>query len=146
MIPLRGPWRFVEPGYAFRLTSRVTDRYAGSLGLALLHWRIPHPTIPKAYLWDTRAILLEPGWQWNRPGRVAELRITAGPALVRMFEGPDEGTRGGAEARMNVTVRAGPLPLTVGLGWLWFSRSEASGVSVAGSDQHSIMLSAGIGY
>jgi len=145
MVPLRGPWRFREPGYGARLATRVTERYSGTLALGLVHWQIPYPTIPGAYVWDTRAVLVEPGWQCTWRRGVAELRVEAGPAIAMMFEGPDNGMRGGAQAGVSGTVRTGVIPWTVGIDWLWFSRAGGSG-SVDGSDQHGILLSAGLGY
>lgn len=145
MVPLRGPWRFVEPGYEARLATRVTERYAGSLSLALLHWRIPDTTYPTGYAWDTRAVLVEPGWQWGHGSSVGKVQVTAGPAIAMMFEGPDDGMRGGAHAEVRGTLRAGAVPLTAGVGWFWFHRAGAL-VGEDASDQHGIMLSAGVGY
>jgi hypothetical protein len=145
MVPLRGPWHFTEPGYEARLTTRVSERYAASLSLRVLHWRIPSTAYARGYLWDTRAVLVEPGWQWSRGGEVGKVQVAVGPTIAMMFEGPDDGVRGGAHAEVRGTVRAGPVPLTAGAGWFWFHRGVASAGQDA-SDQHGIMVSAGIGY
>ncbi len=146
MAAVAGPWRFAEPGYGVRFTTPVTQQYSGSLGVALLHLRIPHPTIPRAYTWDTRAVLITPALQSTRGWRIGELRARAGPALSLMFEGPDYGVRGGVNLEFGGTLRAGPIPLTAGAGWLWLIRHQNPGSETTGADQHALLLSAGIGF
>lgn len=41
MVRASGPWHFVEPGYALKLATHVTERDAAALTIALLHWQIP---------------------------------------------------------------------------------------------------------
>ena len=111
MVPLHGPWRFTEPGYEARLTTRLSERYAGSLSLALLHWRIPSSTYARGYLWDTRAVLVEPGWPWSRGGSGRSEHATASPTPLVMLEGPGDCLGAGAYARVTVTPLARALPL-----------------------------------
>ena len=146
MVPVAGPWRFTEPGYAVRFaTPPLAGHHSGSLAVALLHLRIPHPTIEGAYGWDTRAVLINPGWQWDTGSQLGQVSVRAGPALTLMFEGPDQGMRAGARIEIGTTVRLGPVPVTVGAGWLWTIRGETASASTPGTDLHGVILSAGIG-
>ena len=105
MVPLHGPWRFTEPGYEARLTTGLSERYAGSLSLALLHWRIASSGSAGGYLWDTRAVLVEPGCQWSRGGGGG--RGWAGLARGRPHDEPRDRPAQGGGLAAHDDVRAG---------------------------------------
>jgi len=133
-----GPWGFTEPGYGVRFTTApLAPHHSASLSVALLHLH----EVAGGY--DSRSVLINPGWQWDDDSTLGRVRVRAGPAMNLMFEGPDSGVRGGAQIEVGTSLRLGPVPLTVGAGWLWIRRGEAQGTP--GADLHGVILSAGIG-
>lgn len=146
MVPVRGPWELFEPAFGVRLTTPLANAHSASLGVVLLRWRIPSVTNPRGYSWATGALLVTPGWQWNRYVGRAGLRARLGPAFTLSGEGPDNGLRAGAQLEVGGSVRLGSVPLTAGVGWLWISRHVNPGGSTPGTDQHGLMLSVGLGY
>lgn len=146
MIPATGPWRLVEPGYGVKFMTPFSPQHSVALTLALFHWQIPHPTIPGAYTWDTRAVFVMPGWQWTRRGSVGQLHLQGGPALSIMLEGPDEGTRAGLQLELGASTHVGFVPLTASVGWLWLVRTTLPGEGTPGTDQRGLLLSAGVGF
>lgn len=145
MIPLAGPWRFAEPGYALKTFTPLSATLAGGLTVALLHWRLLNPTLPGAYSLDTRAVLIMPGLDRYWKGASRRLHARIGPALTVMLEGPDDGLRAGAQLEFGAAAKAGALPLTAGLGWIWLPRGASGALAGRTSDQHGLLLHVGIG-
>jgi hypothetical protein len=147
MVRMSGPWQnFVEPAYALKFTTGLSERDAAALTIALLHWQIPGRRQFASYLWDTRAALLMLGWQRGRRSGNVRWYVQAGPAMSVMMEGPDWGLRGGAHAEFGGSVRAGSLPgLAVGLGGVWIVRS-ASDAAVPPTDQRGLLVHAGVAF
>lgn len=145
MVRLSGPWHFVGPGYGLKLATGVSQDDALALTLILLHWQVPSSSGNGRYLWDTRAILLMPGWRRAVRAGKAEWYVQLGPALQMMIEGPDFGLRGGANAEIGGSVRLGSLPrMTGGIGWLWIVRGP--GYLVSPTDERGLLLHAGIAF
>jgi hypothetical protein len=144
MKPVRGVWHFVEPGYGLRTLSPLTENDDIALDVAVFHWEAVDLDYPFSYSWDTRAVLLMPGWQRTHfLGRiVAYSRI--GLAASNMIEGPDDGLVPGAHAQMGALVELGPIVVETAIGWLWLSR-DARG-TIPGTDQHAILVSGGLGF
>jgi hypothetical protein len=146
MVRASGPWRFVEPGYAVKTATRVTERDAAALTLALVHWQIPGSGPVGSYLWDTRAVLLMPAWRRGTFDGRLRWYVQAGPTVSLMLEGPDNGLRGGANAELGGSLRLGPLPrMTGGIGWVWIVRG-ASDPRATADDQHALLLHAGLAF
>jgi len=146
MTRASGPWHFVEPAYALKFATRMTQRDAAALTIALLHWQIPGQRSLVSYLWDTRAILLMPAWRRGKNDGNLRWYAQAGPSVSLMIEGPDEGFRGGANAELVGSVRLGTLPrLTGGIGWIWIVRG-VSDSSVGGTDQRGLLFHAGMTF
>src|SRR6266700_6146718 len=93
-----------------KFATRMTQRDAAALTIALLHWQIPGQRSLVSYLWDTRAILLMPAWRRGKNDGNLRWYAQAGPSVSLMIEGPDEGFRGGANAELVGSVRLGALP------------------------------------
>jgi hypothetical protein len=146
MMRLSGPWHLVEPGYGLKFSTSVSQRDAVALSLILLHWQIPEPQGGAGpYLWDTRAVLLMPGWRHAARGKSVEGYVQLGPALDMMIEGPDLGPRGGVGAEAGGSVQVGQLPrVTGGIGWLWIVRGPAYGVSP--TDERGLLLHVGMAF
>lgn len=147
MVPLSGPWHFVEPAYAVEFATKVSERYAAALTLALLHWRISEPRRNiSPYLWDTRAVLVMPAWRRSWESGAFRWYLQAGPSASLMFEGPDFGFRGGANTEVGGSLRLGSLPrLTGGVSWVWIVRGRGD-PSVTATDQRSLLLHAGLTF
>ena len=149
MLPLSGPWRFVEPGFGFHL-GRSSGTWGGTLGLAVFHWEIPgnvYPGVPglsRTYIWDTRAFVATPGLVW-RSQRTSPIELRAGPSIVIMGEGPDNGANfGGHFAAALTPLRS--LPVTVGMGWFWMQSGNQGDSRFTNSDQHGLTLHAALAF
>jgi hypothetical protein len=146
MARLSGPWHFVEPGYGLELSTDLTARDAARLTVSVVHWQIPGPRrLLVPYLWDTRAVLLMPGWQRGRRQGSLRWYLEAGPAMSLMFEGPDYGLRAGAQVELGGSIRWRSVPgVTAGVGYLWVTRGAAS--TVPATDQRGLLAHAGIAF
>lgn len=137
MVPLRGPWQFVNAGIGLQVSSSLNERFAATLGADLYHWQIPGEAFMRDYLWDTRAAVIRQGIEW-RPGMLNDrLSIAGGPAIVAMGESPDGGMNFGLHAAVGVAPQLRHVPLTLSVGTLWFSRD-------AGDDQIGLLLTGGL--
>lgn len=127
LVPLGGPWRFVEPAYLVSVDRRVSGHHAVSVATGLVHWQIPLRGTA-GYAWDTRAALVLPTWSWFtellRPTRA---HLEAGPLLSAMVEGPDAGVRGGLHAGVGGAVALPEVGLSAGVSLLWLSRADTDG-------------------
>ena len=140
MAPLAGPWHFVDPGYALKFATPVSPQTAASLTLALVHWRIPSS-------FDTRAVLMLPGFRWRGLERGGRLYVQGGPLVSVMVEGPDEGTRGGLHLEIGGRTGAGRLSATGGWGWMWLSRKPDPVFRAGtGADQHGLLAHIGLTF
>lgn len=143
MMPLGGVWHFAEPGYGIRTLSRVSQRDHIALDVAVFHWRTLDPQRPYGYGWDTRAVLIMPGWT-----RLQSIGAITGHAHVGfagsvMIEGPDRGFVPGTYAEGGIHLEVGPLRIETGIGWLWLSRKTSG--STPGTDQHALLFHAALG-
>jgi hypothetical protein len=147
MMRVSGPWHFVEPGYGLASATWLNDRDALALTIALLHWQIREPRRPLVpYRWDTRAVLLLPGWRRGTRDGVLRWYLQGGPAFTLMTEGPDDELRGGASAEVGGSIGLKSLPrLTAGVGWLWIVRTT-SDPAVSSTDQRGLLVHAGIAF
>lgn len=147
MVRASGPWHFVEPAYAVKFATGVTERDAVALTIAVLHWRISEPPrLLVPYLWDTRAVLVAPAWQRGKRSGDVRWHVQVGPAASLMVEGPDYGLRAGGTAEVGASVRLGPLPrIAAGIGWLWLVRG-VSQPSVPPTDERGLLVHAGITF
>lgn len=144
MKPVRGVWHFVEPGYGLRTLSPLTEKDDIALDVAVFHWEAVDLDFPFSYSWDTRAVLLMPGWRRTHvTGRITG-HTRLGPAASNMIEGPDDGLVPGAYAEAGALLTLGPIDVEAAIGWLWLSR-EARGAT-PGTDQHAILVSGGVGF
>lgn len=144
MIPVHGPWHFVEPGYAIGFERPVNPRFGVDLDLALVHWQVPGAALFRDYIWDTRSFMGLPSVEWTADER-GLARLRGGPAVVLMGEGPENGVTLGLHAGVAFSGRSIGVPLSLGVGWLWFSRDN-SDPRVGGDDQHGLTLSAGLEF
>jgi len=144
MVPLTGPWHLTDPGYAATFATPVTEATSVGLSVALLHWRITEPRralVP--YLWDTYAVIFRAGWRSALIRGPVSLHAQAGPAASVMVEGPDGGLRGGAHLELGADLESA-LPLALSAGWLWINRATVR--NLPGTDQHGLILSAGLHF
>lgn len=146
MVPLSGPWRFVEPGYAVKFVTPVSLQQGAAMTVALFHWQIPSAALPGAYEWDTRAVFVMPGWQWSGKEPLAWLYLRGGPAVSVMLEGPDKGTRAGLHFDVGASGHVVFVPVTASVGWLWLVRNAPGGALTPGTDQRGLLVSAGVGF
>lgn len=140
MVPVSGPWRFVDPGFGFRF-SRFRERWGGSLTFAVYHWQIPGDAFLRNYIVDTRAFIAQPAVEWHPLGSEA-LALRGGPSITLMGEGPGDGASFGGHLETSwspVWARG----LTVGLGWSWM-RHDTSDSRYTSADQNGLMLFGGI--
>jgi len=137
MVPVAGPWRFVEPAYALKFATPFSKRGAAALTMALVHWHIPSS-------FDTRAVLIMPGARWSSLG--PRLYAQAGPLVSVMVEGPDDGVRGGLQFEVGGRLVGGRVAATCGLGWMWLSRAPDPVTRDPGRDQHGLLAHVGIGF
>jgi hypothetical protein len=143
MVPVSGPWHFVDPGYAAKFATPVASRAALGLSVTVIHWQIADPGPATAgYLWDTYAALLASGLRIRLFDGPVSLHAQAGPAVSSMIEGPDAFLRPGGQLEIAGTLERGPVPLTVSAGWLWLNRTATP--SIPGGDLHGLLVSAGI--
>lgn len=146
MIPLRGPWRFVDPAYSLGVSQAFSPKLAGALSLAFIHWQIPGEALFRSYLWDTGMFLALPGLRFS-PGPRGLFGLTAGPAVAAMGEGPDNGATVGAHVDVAVPLRElVRLPLTFGVGGLWLARSESNDASVNAHDQVGVLIKGSVRF
>lgn len=147
MARVSGPWHFVEPAYALKFATRVGERDAAALTIAVLHWQISEPArLLVPYLWDTRAILVMPAWRRGKTEGHFRWHVQGGPSLSLMVEGPDYGLRGGANAEVGGSLRFRSLPgLTGGVGWLWIVRG-VSEPSVPPTDERGLLFHVGVTF
>ncbi len=144
MIPLSGPWRFVEPGYMIRFERPFHGRLSTSLALAVFHWQTPGQALFRDYIWDTRALAAMPGVQW-RPDVNSILTVRAGPSIIMMGEGPGNGANLGAHLETAIT-RPWNLPLSAGVGWIWMPADSGGDTRVSDADQNGLMLFGGLHF
>ncbi|CAN5694111.1 hypothetical protein BH23GEM7_BH23GEM7_30300 [soil metagenome] len=143
MRTLRGPWRFVEPGYGVRFVQPLSEVVGASVAFAVFHWEIPWNAGNRSYLYDTRAFLAMPGVQLGFAGDDL-LVLRTGPALILMGEGTDAGANVGAHVEASSIVRPFGIPLTVGGGWLWWPRGQS--IASSGVDQQGLTFTAGLRF
>ncbi|GIW51484.1 MAG: hypothetical protein KatS3mg081_0839 [Gemmatimonadales bacterium] len=146
MLPLSGPWRFVEPGYAMRFTTDLFGRHSGGIAIALLHWQIRNPASPTGYSWDTRAVLLMPEWRYRLLGSSTAFNARGGPLLSVMVEGPDDGFRGGGHVGIGLDREIGPLLASAGIDLMWLARNPRPSVESDRTDQRSVLIGLGVGF
>lgn len=140
MAPVGGPWRFVEPAYEVRISRPLSPTLSASLGVSVVHWQIPDEGFIGGFIWDTRAFVGTPSIEWNAQERLP-IVLRGGPTFAAMGEGPDGGVTVGAHMGADLRLRSfTPLPLTVGVGWLWLKRTDDSLPRIGGADQHGLML------
>jgi hypothetical protein len=144
MAPVRGPWRFVQPGFGLNFSRPVSDRFSSTLGLEVDHWQIPGSGFNRDYIYDTRAFVGTPGVEW-RPGASGRFSLRAGPAMALMGEGPDGGLNLGLHATAATSLQPLGLPLRVGAGWMWLPRDAVDDVWIhPGEDQQGLMVFGGL--
>lgn len=146
MLPLSGPWRFVEPGYEVRFATELLGRHSAGVAIALLHWQMRDPSRIGGYSWDTRAVLLMPEWRYRLLGSSTAFTAHGGPLLSVMVEGPDDGFRGGAHVGLTLGQRLGPLLASTGIDLMWLVRNPQPVFDVDPTDQRSALLRLGIGF
>lgn len=142
MTPVSGPWRFVEPGYGFRV-SRIHDRLGGSLTFAIFHWQIPGEAFLRDYVWDTRAFVAQPALEWH-PRKLQSLAVRGGPVITMMGEGPGNGASLGGHLEA-AWAPSWTAPFSVGAGWLWM-RHDTEDARYTAADQHGLMLFGGLHF
>lgn len=144
MVPVGGPWRFVRPGYALAARRSITPTISAALTLAFFHWEIPGQAFLRDYLWNTGSFVAFPAAQWSTGERV-KLAVRAGPAVVMMGEGPDNGVTLGPDLEAELEVDVGGIEVDLGAGWMWILRGWDDDPDYGG-DQHGLMLFGGIGF
>lgn len=146
MLPLSGPWRFVEPGYEVRFATGLVGRHSAGVASVLVHWQIRDPSRIEGYSWDTRAVLLMPEWRYRLSGSSTAVTANGGPLLSVMVEGPDDGFRGGAHVGVTVGQQIGPLVASTGIDLIWLVRNPQRYFDGDRSDQRSVLLRLGLGF
>lgn len=140
MVPLSGPWHFVEPALGGRL-SRRDGRVGTSLSLAVFHWQIPGEALLRDYIWDTRAFVATPSIEIEGVG-VSQMTARLGPSITMMGEGPGNGVNVGVSLEGAVTPRWASF-LTLGVSWLWMPHDNGGDVRVTNADQNGLLVFAG---
>jgi hypothetical protein len=148
LTPFTGPWHVVEPGLGLAFTTPLAERTDATLDVLLLHWH----TVGTASFsgWDTRAAVLLPAVAWVRAAGSARVRMGLGPAATLMFEGPDDGLRGGAHADAGVTWDlGGGFVASATASLLWLVRSErpefVSSSQLSPTDERAMLIRFGLG-
>lgn len=139
MAPLRGPWRFVEPGYVLRYTRPYGERISGSLAMGVYHWQATGSGL------DTRAFVGMPGVQVRMFGSEL-LTLRGGPAIIAMGEGPDGRANLGGHLELATKVRPFSVPLAFGVGTLWMSRNPEAGSHLGSEDQLGLSFFGGLHF
>lgn len=140
MVPVAGPWVFVEPAYGVFLRRNLSDHLAATATLLVYHWQIPGQAFQRDYLWDTGSFVILPALEWS-PGPDAHFAARLGPAIMTMGEGPDSGVSTGPN--IEVEVRKGAFRL--GAGWMWVFRGHDDDPDYSG-DQHGLMVFGGFAF
>ena len=149
MVPISGPWRFVEPGFGLRF-ARSANRWGGSLGLAVFHWDIPGdmyagvPGLERRYIWDTRAFVATPGVVWHAQATLP-VELRAGPSIVIMGEGPGNGANFGGHLEAVVSSRS-PVAVGAGVGWFWMQSENLGDSRFTNADQHGLTVFLAVGF
>jgi hypothetical protein len=148
LTPFTGPWHVVEPGLGLAFTTALAERADATVDVLLLHWHTEGN--PSFSGWDTRAAVLLPAVAWAKGVGSARLRIGAGPAGTLMFEGPDDGLRGGAHADAGVMWSLGEgFVASATASLLWLVRAErpdlASPSQLSPADERALLLRFGLG-
>jgi len=139
MVPLRGPWDFVEPGYSLRVERPVKEGFNIGASIAVFHWQIPGLRMVGDYLWDTRAFVAYPAVSF-RPAADIPAWFRVGPAIIAMGEGPDSGTTIGPQVELAPRFRLFGVGVEGSFGWLWMPRGDET----SPEDQHGLMV--GVGF
>lgn len=143
MIPVGGPWEFVGPGYAVYARRPITPDLNASLTLALFHWQIPGQAFMRGYLWDTRSFVALPAGEWSL-AHSPDVNLRAGPAIVTMGEGPDNGVTLGPDLEVEVGFGLLGWNARIGTGWMWILRRDNDPLTAG--DQHGWMLFGGVDF
>jgi hypothetical protein len=139
LLPVSGPWEFVEPAYMIRFSRPEVGSWGGSFGLGVLHWQIPGRVQFRPYIWDTRALLAEPAIDWRTQHGPAEVQVTGGPTLAVMGEGPGDGPSVGAHLRAGVSFGS-RASVAGNVGWFWLRSTNQGDTRFTDSDVHGITL------
>lgn len=140
LVPITGPWRFVEPAYVLTMARAIRGRHATSLSMMLVHWQIPSGN-PRGYEWDTRAAIMLPAWRWfSNPAGARRPYLQAGPLLSVMLEGPDCCFRGGVHTGAGYDWGISAIGLSASLTLIWLVRNDER------ADQRSMLFQIGVGF
>lgn len=138
-----GPWKPVEPGYGIQHSRTVTERFDATIKFMVLHWQIPGAGFFRDYIWDTRAFVAMPGFQWQ-PSQLEWASLGGGPMVVMMGEGPENGATFGSFLEAGTILRPFGLAINAGIAWFWFPRQDNGDPRVTPDDQQDLMVVAGI--
>lgn len=140
MRSVTGEWRIIEPVYSLEFRSAITRNWGGALGVSVEHWQLPSGSAGPGYRWDTRS--LSAHWSIGWQPETLPLRISVGPSVSSMGEGPELGGTLGALARLEFRPRR--WPLVAGAGAWWIQRSGAVSSEYMAANQLLILFQLGI--
>ena len=148
LTPVSGPWHVVEPGVGLAFTTPLGERSDATLDVLLVHWHTEENASFSG--WDTRAVVALPAIALVRAAGTSRFRLGIGPAGTLMFEGPDDGLRGGAHVDAGVTFALGSAFVASVTGsLLWLVRSErpdlVASSQLSPADERALLLRFGIG-